>query len=93
MIVRERPNPTPRRSPSVMTRVSVVSGAGSSPRRLAACGVTTHNRPAEAGHPGNPGLDHTPGTCYTLVFQSQGGPSMAKYIVEVSWTDQGIKDD
>ena len=32
------------------------SEAGSSPRRLAACGATAHDRPSEAGHPENPGL-------------------------------------
>ena len=58
MIDRDRPKAAQRWGASLMTRLDAAEGAGSSPRRLAACGATTHNRPLEGGHPENPGSDH-----------------------------------
>ena len=57
MIDRERPNAAARWGASLMTRLYAVSEAGSSPRRLAASGVTTHDRHSEAGHLENPSVD------------------------------------
>jgi hypothetical protein len=54
---RDLPNAAARWGASLMTRVYAVSEAGSTPRRLAATGATAHDRPSEAGHPENPGLN------------------------------------
>ena len=54
MIDRERPNAAKRWGPSLMTRLNATEGAGSSSRRLAACGAMTHHRPSEGGYPENP---------------------------------------
>jgi Transposase DDE domain group 1 len=43
----------PGASPKIPS--STASRTASSPRRLAACGVTKHHRTSEAGHPENPG--------------------------------------
>jgi hypothetical protein len=61
---RELPNAAARWGASLMTRVYAVSEAGSSPRRLAATGATAHDRPSEAGHPENPGLDKSCSSVY-----------------------------
>src|SRR5215212_29849 len=42
----EQPNAAARWGASPLTRVYVVSEVGSSPRRLAASGATTHDRPS-----------------------------------------------
>ena len=54
MIDRERRNATPRWGPSLVAPLYAEEGVGSSPRRLAACGATTHCRHLEGGHPANP---------------------------------------
>lgn len=38
-------------------RVDAADGAGSSPRKLAACGTAMHCWPVEGRHPGNTGLN------------------------------------
>ena len=72
---RDQPNAAQRTGASLMTRVDAADGAGSSPRRLAESGGTTHHRPSEAGHLGNPGLSDRPSQ--VVVFGSVSSPIVA----------------
>ncbi len=54
---RDQPKAAQKAGASLMRRVDVAGGAGSSPRRLAESGGTADCRHSEAGYPGNPGSD------------------------------------
>ena len=70
---RELPKAATRWGASLMTRVYAASEAGSSPRRLAASGATTHDQLSKAGHLENLGLNSV-------------GPDLAATLLD-SWVD------